>query len=105
MSEAGIVAGRIGGEEFAILMTGTELGAARGYAERLRAELPGYGDGRLPPGLNPTVSVGVHVDHAWAGLYDLLSHADVALYEAKRSGRNCTTVFKSGLALVSESIA
>ena len=105
MSGTGIVAGRIGGEEFAILMTGTELGSARGYAERLRAELPGYGDGRLPSGLNPTISVGVHVDRARVGLYDLLSRADIALYEAKRSGRNCTTVFKAGLTLVNESIA
>ena len=105
MSGTGIVAGRIGGEEFAILMTGTELGTARGYAERLRAELPCYGDGRLPSGLNPTISVGVHVDRARVGLHDLLSRADIALYEAKRSGRNCTTVFKAGLTIVNESIA
>jgi diguanylate cyclase (GGDEF)-like protein len=105
MSGAGIVAGRIGGEEFAILMTGAELGTARGYAERMRAGLPGYGNGRLPLGLNPTISVGVHVDRARAGLYDLLSRADIALYEAKRSGRNCTTVFKSGLMLVNDGIA
>jgi diguanylate cyclase (GGDEF)-like protein len=105
MSGTDTVAGRIGGEEFAILMAGAELGAARGYAERLRAELPGYGDGQLPPGLKPTISVGLHADHALASLYDLLSRADIALYEAKRSGRNCTTVFKAGLTLVNEGIA
>lgn len=105
MSGIEIIAGRIGGEEFAILITGTEVGTARGYAERLRADLPGHGDGRLPAGLNPTVSVGVHVDHASASLYDLLAHADVALYEAKRAGRNRTTVFKPGLTLVSDSTA
>ena len=105
MSGADTVAGRIGGEEFAILMAGAELGAARGYAERLRAELPVYGSGRLPSGLTPTISVGVHVDHALTSLYDLLSRADIALYDAKRSGRDRTTVFKAGLTLVNEGIA
>jgi diguanylate cyclase (GGDEF)-like protein len=102
---SGMIAGRIGGEEFAILMTGIELGAARSYAERLRVDLPAYGEGRLPRGLNPTISVGVHVDHAWTSLYDLLSNADTALYDAKRSGRNCTSVFRPDLALVGDSIA
>jgi diguanylate cyclase (GGDEF)-like protein len=92
-----MVTGRIGGEEFAVLMPGTDLAVARLFAERVRAEIAVHGAGVLPSGLEPTVSLGVHGSTGAASLYELLSSADLALYEAKRSGRNRVCVFAPGL--------
>ena len=81
--------GRFGGEEFAVLLTGVDAAAALVVAERLRllaSELIPLEDGRL---LDITVSVGVASAPArMAGLEQLLSQADVALYRAKAMGRN-----------------
>jgi diguanylate cyclase (GGDEF)-like protein len=76
--------GRVGGEEFAVLLVDTDLEGAEAYAEQLRAAIAADGGDPVPL----TVSVGV----AAAGMGDdgegLLVHADRALYAAKRAGRN-----------------
>lgn len=84
------VIGRIGGEEFAVVLPETELQQALEVAERLRmnaAEADLEQAAGLP--LHFTVSVGVV---ALAGrdisLGNLLDLADTALYEAKQGGRN-----------------
>jgi diguanylate cyclase (GGDEF)-like protein len=76
---------RIGGEEFAILLRATELDGAHRQAERLRTEIE-----RLNwPNRPITVSIGVAATNGLTQTaYGLLSAADRALYEAKRSGRN-----------------
>lgn len=89
MREADII-GRLGGEEFAILLPQTSLPDALGVAERLRkaiaqTTLP-LADGRM---LRFTVSIGVGAGAAQTvTLQDLLKIADRALYAAKRQGRN-----------------
>lgn len=83
-----MVAGRIGGEEFAVLMPGLDAGAARLFAEALRASLCAHSAGDLPGGLVPTTSIGVCQAEPGADLYELLNNADQALYAAKRAGRN-----------------
>jgi diguanylate cyclase (GGDEF)-like protein len=92
----GAVAGRIGGEEFAILLTGVELGAARARAEAIRAGLPLYCAGKLPSGLVPTASIGMRIATPGTDLSSLLSEADAALYVAKARGRNQVQVFTPG---------
>ena len=82
--------GRYGGEEFLILLPGSDLVAATRVAERVRAAVAGtpvHVDGR---DLTITVSVGVAAatDHTEA--MTLLQRSDEALYRAKKSGRNCT---------------
>jgi len=104
-AQGGSVAGRIGGEEFAVLLPDAELGAARNYAEHIREAFPSYCAGRLPPDLSPTISIGVHAGHARMALHELLANADAALYDAKRSGRNCVSVFGPELMVVADSIA
>jgi diguanylate cyclase (GGDEF)-like protein len=82
--------GRIGGEEFAILLPGTELDAAVVFAERLRqrvAETPMPLDGGV--NLHVTVSIGLaEMGGAHPGGDAALIRADQALYCAKRGGRN-----------------
>ncbi|MCL4559461.1 MAG: diguanylate cyclase [Chloroflexi bacterium] len=83
------IAGRVGGEEFAILLPETDLHTAGEVAERIRravAEQP-FDTGREPISL--TVSLGVAP--ALPDTQDvasLLDRADAALYVAKRKGRN-----------------
>ncbi len=81
--------GRVGGEEFAILLLGADLAAAELFAERLRtkvADTPLDHDGKFIP---VTVSIGIATLAADDANSDAaLSRADTALYEAKRSGRN-----------------
>ena len=82
------VAGRFGGEEFAVLLPdATEAGACL-VAERLRS---GIAATRPLPGstLRVTVSIGVAVAiPSRADHLDLVAAADEALYRAKQSGRN-----------------
>jgi diguanylate cyclase (GGDEF)-like protein len=87
------VLGRIGGEEFAILLPDTAQAGAFALAERVRSQIEllpvQYGDAAIPM----TVSCGVaERRHATDTRDDLLRRADDALYAAKRAGRNkvCT---------------
>lgn len=81
--------GRLGGEEFAIVLPETDLAGAQATAERLRQAIA---DLRIPTGadaLNVTASFGVASLVADDHDVDALLHeADHALYEAKASGRN-----------------
>ncbi|MFN3608538.1 MAG: GGDEF domain-containing protein [Hyphomonas sp.] len=93
MTSEDMVAGRIGGEEFAVLLPGHEIQAARLFAESLRACPWGYWSGMLPPGLKPSVSIGVAPGWPGADLYPLMRNADEALYAAKRGGRDQVRLF------------
>jgi diguanylate cyclase (GGDEF)-like protein len=83
------LAGRIGGEEFIIMLPETDLSGARPFAERLRKTIAAM-PVALPSGnFNITCSLGISERTASdldAG--QLLARADAALYEAKASGRN-----------------
>jgi diguanylate cyclase (GGDEF)-like protein len=83
------IAGRLGGEEFAVMLPEATLDSAVAAGERLR-QLVAAREIAIEGGrLAVTVSVGACVSHAAAtGFDELLKQADIALYEAKRSGRN-----------------
>ncbi|MCW2276966.1 sensor domain-containing diguanylate cyclase [Heliophilum fasciatum] len=91
----GDILGRIGGEEFAVLLPGCGRDGAWMVAERLRRAMV-EGEMVLESGERPvvTVSVGVAVpEDAGQTFSDLLRCADVALYRAKDRGRNCVQVW------------
>ncbi|MBN8843028.1 MAG: GGDEF domain-containing protein [Sphingomonadales bacterium] len=92
-SPAEAVAGRIGGEEFAILYPGAGVEAGRLLAEAVRTGLQAACGDRIPAKLCPTASIGLAVGIPGEGLSKLMRDADQALYEAKRTGRNRVRTF------------
>ncbi len=81
---------RFGGEEFVVLMPDTDFQQAQGVAERVRQavaeRLFEVGASR---GLTVTVSIGVALNDGAADTPEtLLKRTDIALYRAKREGRN-----------------
>src|SRR3954467_9896133 len=77
-------AGRWGGEEFLVLLPDVDETGAQATAERLRASV-----GERPvAGLKVTVSAGCATWQPGESPDDILRRADVALYEAKRGGRD-----------------
>jgi diguanylate cyclase (GGDEF)-like protein len=97
------VVGRIGGEEFAILLPGTNLTSARLFAEGIRSAFSALPIEGLPPIHRCTASFGVAELQPEEGLADLMRRADEALYGAKKAGRDQVKVSGSPLALVKQS--
>jgi diguanylate cyclase (GGDEF)-like protein len=90
---------RYGGEEFGIILPEQDGDEAWKTAERLRQVIAGHSfaldksiEERLT--IHLTVSLGVGVFPIDADSKEsLITHADQALYEAKRKGRNCAVLF------------
>ncbi len=81
--------GRLGGEEFALLLPRANKEPALEVAQRLRMILSERTVDIGEAELNFTVSVGVAaLRPTTRDLPDLLRNADAALYKAKREGRN-----------------
>ena len=83
------VFGRVGGEEFAILLPGCEMEQALRIAEECREKILQINYGQLGIDFEVTASFGV-ADSLASGylLKDLVANADEAMYLAKRRGRN-----------------
>ena len=80
------VCGRMGGEEFAVLLPRTSLEQAKGVAEFLRERLANT-PFHFPDGERPiTASFGVTQNDV--DINELLQQADLALYQAKSDGRD-----------------
>ncbi len=91
------IIGRIGGEEFAVLLPETDLSKAMEVAERLRKEMMVQ---EIPVSQKTpvkfTASFGVvAISHESITIDELLHQADTALYKAKESGRNQVSIFQS----------
>lgn len=82
------VAGRIGGEEFAVLLSLSDLATARLFAEAVRTHYSAGSVDGLPPGTRVTASFGVAARTGDEGLEPLMRRADEALYKAKKNGRD-----------------
>jgi diguanylate cyclase (GGDEF)-like protein len=93
-ARAADLAGRLGGEEFALMLPDTDSEPARSVGERIRlvvAELMPLGEGHPV-----TVSIGLARYQAGDTTDSLLARADSALYQAKDGGRNQVVVYAAG---------
>lgn len=96
-AEAGLAC-RYGGEEFCVMLPGSDEAQALEFAETLRKRVQDTaGDGiDYEPRLSITSSFGVAVTRVPRVTLDqLIDQADQALYLSKRSGRNRCTLFES----------
>jgi diguanylate cyclase (GGDEF)-like protein len=84
----GDVVGRLGGEEFALLLPETAVGSAQATLERLRCAIEAHAFGLHAPDRRVTISIGLAAQRAGESLTEVLKRADAALYGAKSSGRN-----------------
>ncbi|AMP37303.1 sensor domain-containing diguanylate cyclase [Ralstonia solanacearum] len=92
----GDITGRIGGEEFIILLPGATPDGAFKTAERLRRAVEARPN---PTGQVVTVSLGVAHYPLSSGEVDaVLKLSDLALYQAKRNGRNRTVLYQAEIA-------
>jgi diguanylate cyclase (GGDEF)-like protein len=84
-----VFVGRLGGEEFLIVLPETNLEAACQVAERIRVQVSVIDTGRWFTDLRLTVSLGVTDSNASGDSEaQMLRRADAALYFAKHGGRN-----------------
>ena len=95
--ERDVFAGRMGGDEFVVVMPGLDMGGAATVANRLVGVLaqPVYAEGREMPS---SVSIGVACapQHGLTAS-ELLRHANAALYRAKDGGRNRVELFDGSM--------
>jgi diguanylate cyclase (GGDEF)-like protein len=82
--------GRLGGEEFAILLSGTDVERSSMICERLR-EMVAAHPVRIDSGalIRVTFSAGLVALASDSDCATIMEAADKALYRAKHSGRNC----------------
>lgn len=83
------VLGRLGGEEFAVLLPGTNLITGRLFAETVRNAFRSMPMSQLGLRAPATASFGVAQFLPGDSLSNLVRRADAALYEAKTAGRDC----------------
>lgn len=94
------IAARYGGEEFGIIMPSTSRENAKLFSERLRVEIENVfaNEPELDAAHRLTVSCGIATYPEDAlSKSDLISHADIALYEAKHAGKNKTCLYSSSM--------
>jgi diguanylate cyclase (GGDEF)-like protein len=93
---AGDYLGRIGGEEFAVILPETGTDEAFQVAERLRKAIAAEPAAGPAGDIRVTASIGVASLGRPHDLKTLMAHADEALYAAKKGGRNRTVCHRLG---------
>lgn len=91
----GDMLGRLGGEEFVVLLPGSNIESAKNFAQRLHQQVRATGVEYGELHISFTVSIGItglrNTQHQ--RLESLIKQADTALYQAKETGRDKTVVY------------
>lgn len=95
----GEIVGRLGGEEFAMLLPGRDLAGGRLLADQLRQQVMAARVCASGKPVMLTSSFGVSEWETGENVDDMLRRADMALYSAKAVGRNCVITTNDALAL------
>lgn len=93
---AGALLGRLGGEEFAIVMPDTTLETGRAISVRLSAMVRATPCPSEPDAIAYTVSIGMAERQPGENADAVMRRADRALYDAKQMGRNCVSSHDTG---------
>jgi len=92
----GDVIGRLGGEEFALLLLGASPQEVLDRAEKMRARVASAQiDAGQPEPITVTMSLGLAYHQCGETIDDMLHRADEALYDAKEAGRNRATCWSA----------
>lgn len=90
-------AGRLGGEEFVVLVNNTREDGAVAYAERIRADIaamPLQVDGK-PLQITASVGVAAYYPSLHNQAYRFIDCADQAMYQAKHGGKNRVALYQT----------
>lgn len=90
------IIGRLGGEEFAIVMPDTTLESGRAASIRLNTAVRAAPCPSEPDAISYTVSIGMALRQPGEDADTLMRRADRALYDAKLKGRNCVSMHSAG---------
>ncbi|WP_284243269.1 GGDEF domain-containing protein [Thalassotalea insulae] len=87
--------GRIGGEEFIVILPDADVAVASDVAERIRYTIANHCFKFDDCQLQFTISIGIATLAAGSASFtSLMNLADIALYQAKKDGRNCVRIHK-----------
>jgi diguanylate cyclase (GGDEF)-like protein len=86
--------GRYGGEEFLIILPNTTVVEAKQVSEKIRLAVAGATIGKKE--ISVTISLGLCDTETYSpkSQDELLHKADVALYRAKKDGKNCSVIYQ-----------
>jgi diguanylate cyclase (GGDEF)-like protein len=89
----GDVLGRFGGDEFLVILSGSDASGVVLITQRiLDAFVHPFEIGGRSLRITPSIGIAIYPDHG-TDIETLLKHADTAMYESKRLGRNAYTVY------------
>jgi len=83
------IVGRLGGEEFIVLLLDIGIVQARELAEEIRIKFAATSHEGVAPSHAVTLSAGVAAAFGSECIDSVINHADMSLYRAKQNGRNC----------------
>ena len=96
--------GRLGGDEFGVLVSGVTETAAFQLAEKFRSSVSNLVVNYKGETINTTASIGLSLSRPRQSYEALFEQADAALYQAKNCGRNITVLFSEERAQIIQSV-
>jgi len=87
------IIGRWGGDEFILMLPQTDLHGAQTIIEKIRRKIEETVINYQDNSINLTITFGISIFNELQPINDCIKNADTALYEGKKRGKNCVSVF------------